>query len=248
MKINKTAAKIIIVVSFIAIAAYAASIREGLKRRRELAERIFYQGNENPSDSLEELKATIASYEKRIERHVQDAARAASYWKILAIRLQDRGLHGEALDALENAIRYAPADPVLHYHTGVSAGTMAKSLHYFSGGDNIEREKYFVLAEEAFLRAIELDSRYLSPRYGLGVLYVFELDRPEDALVHLERCLEISRNDIDTMFVLARALYMLKSYQAAVDLYDRIITLTRDEQKRVDAQNNRQLVMGQMYG
>jgi hypothetical protein len=50
------------------------------------------------------------------------------------------------------------------------------------------------------------------------------------------------------MFVLARAFYMLENYQAAVELYDRIITLTSDEQKRIDAQNNRQIVMERMYG
>jgi len=41
---------------------------------------------------------------------------------------------------------------------------------------------------------------------------------------------------------------MLKNFQEALNLYDRIITLTRDEQKRLDAHNNRQFVLGQMHG
>jgi len=80
------------------------------------------------------------------------------------------------------------------------------------------------------------------------VLYVFDLERPEDAVPHLQHYLEISRNDVDTMFVLARAFFMLKNYQGALDLYDRIIILTTSDQKRIDAQNNRQMVLGQMYG
>jgi len=212
------------------------------------AQRIYFSGASNPPSTVEELKAAIAEYEKRIERYASDVAQTGIYWKLLASRLQDRSLHGEALEALRNAAYYLPQDASIHYNTGLSAGIMAKASHAFPGRENTEKEEYYSLAEEAFLRAIELDGRYLSPRYGLGVLYVFELDRPEDAIPHLQKYLEISRNDTDTMFVLARAYYMLRNYKAAVDLYDRIITLTMDEQKRKDAQNNRQAVMEQMNG
>jgi tetratricopeptide (TPR) repeat protein len=212
------------------------------------AQRIYSSSGSNPPSTVEELKAAIAEYEKRIERYVNDVAQTGIYWKLLASRLSDRGLHGEALEALGNAAYYLPQDASVQYNTGLSAGLMAKASHAFPGRENTEKEEYYSLAEKAFLRAIELDGRYLNPKYALGVLYVFELDRPEDAIPHLQKYLEISRNDIDTIFVLARAYYMVRDYKAAIDLYDRIITLTRDEQKRKDAQNNRQLVMEQMNG
>jgi tetratricopeptide (TPR) repeat protein len=171
------------------------------------------------------------------------------YWKILATRLQDQGLHHEALDALERALYYTPEDPALYYAVGISAGIAAKSaLNFAGGGENIERERYYVLAEDAYLRSIELDGSYGRPRYGLGVLYVFELDRPAEAIPHLFRYLEISRGDIDAMFVLARAYYMMESYRDAVDVYDDIIALTRDENKRLEAQSNRQLLLDMLYG
>jgi len=214
----------------------------------ELARRISSQESGSSALSVEELKTAIAAYEKRIERHVEDAAKTATYWKLLAIRLMDRGLNGEALEALEQAIYYSPEDSALHCYTGIAAGIMAKSLHVFPGRENRDRERYFALAEKAYLRAIELDSRNLRARYGLGVLYVFELNMPEEAIPHLRQYLEISRNDVDVMFVMARAHYMLRDFRAALDLYDRIITLSGDEQKRIDAHNNRQLVMEQMYG
>jgi len=214
----------------------------------EQAQRIYSSDGSNPPSTVEELKAAIAANEKKIERYVNDVAQTGVYWKILASRLSDRNLHGEALEALRRAAYYLPQDASVQYNTGLSAGIMAKATHAFPGMENTEKEEYYSLAEEAFLRAIELDGRYLSPKYGLGVLYVFELDRPEDAIPHLQKYLEISRNDIDTIFVLARAYYMVRDYKSAIDLYDRIITLTRDEQKRKDARNNRQLVMEQMNG
>ena len=250
MKITKGVVTGIIIVILVIIGIVVYYDYQNNNIRGEFAERIISQAGSmwDRPDSIVELKKAIATYENRIKRYVEDAAKTGTYWKLLAARLQERGLHGEALEALQRAIYYNPEDPLLHFYTGVSAGVMAKSVHLFPGRDDTERKKYFALAEDSFLRAIELDSRYLRPRYSLGVLYVFDLNRPEDALPQLERCLEISRNDIDTLFVLARAHYMLRNYRAALDLYDRIIALPTSEGQRIDAQNNRQVVLGQMHG
>jgi tetratricopeptide (TPR) repeat protein len=241
--ITLLAVVLVIVAAFSMFSRYEKNKAYGVQ-----AQRIYASSGSNPPSSVEELKAAIAEYEKRIERYVNDVAQTGIYWKLLASRLSDRGLHGEALEALRNAAYYLPQDASIQYNTGLSAGIMAKASHDFPGRENNEKEEYYSLAEEAFLRAIELDGRYLNPKYGLGVLYVFELDRPEDAIPHLQKYLEISRNDTDTMFVLARAYYMLRNYKAATDLYDRIITLSMDEQKRKDAQNNRQTILEQMNG
>ena len=247
MKIYRSLIVGLSILGLIVIALIIGSIYQRDRNRTEFAQRMLVQRTLS-METVEELKKSIAVYERRIERHVADAAKNSTYWKLLAVRLQERGLHGDALEALEKAIYFNPEDPHLHYYTGVSAGIMAKSFHLFPGRDTSDRERYYTLAEDAFLRSIELDSRYQRPRYSLGVLYVFELNRPQDAVPHLERCLEISRNDVDTMFVLAGAYYMLERYQAAVDLYDRIITVTSDPQKRIDARNNREVIMDMIYG
>ena len=248
-KTTRSAVILIVVIIIVSIVVYWASMRERNRTITEFANRIVSEGPvTDATESIDDVKRTIALYEKRIEQHVADAVKAGAYWKILAFRLQDVGLHGEALKALQQAINYTPADAALHNATGLSAGVMAKSIHLFPGSDNTERQQYYEMAEDAYLRSIEIDGSYLRPRYGLGVLYVFELNRPEEAIPHLQLFLLTNRNDVDAMFVLARAYYMLENYTAAVELYDRIITLTRDEQRRIDAQNNRQIVMERIYG
>jgi tetratricopeptide (TPR) repeat protein len=220
------------------------------KNRNGLAERIFDlgpRGGGTPS-TVEGLRTAIAAYEERIEQHVKDAAQTGVYWKILASRLQDKGLHLEALDALERALDYYPGDAALHYMTGVSAGYAGKSAHDFPGGEAGPRDRYFRLAEEAYLRAIELDGRYLRPRYGIAVLYLFELGRPAEAVPHLRAYLEISTRDVDAMFLLARACYMTGEEEEALRLYERIIGATRDPDKRREAENNRQLIMERRFG
>ena len=250
MKRKKGAVIGITVVTLIILAALIAYLHERHTLRTEFAHYIVEQGTGRWArpDAVASLRRSIAIYERRIAQHVHSAARSATYWKLLGIRLQQRGLHGEALQAFARAIDLAPEDPTLHHHTGISAAFSARSFHLFPGRDITDRVQLFNLAEEAFLRAIELDDRYLRPRYSLGVLYVFNLNMPEEAIPHLQRVLEISRNDIDTMFVLSSAFYMIGNFREAVELLDRIITLTRDEQTRINAQNNRETVMRRMHG
>jgi tetratricopeptide (TPR) repeat protein len=250
MKIKKEIFAGLVVIAVICLGFFALIAYQKDKNRSDLAARVagLDSARSPSSETIDELKAVIARYEKQLEAYVRDAAKTGNYWKILALRLQDRKLYNEALEALERAIYYLPADPALHYLTGLSAATAAKSSHSFPGRDNRERDQLFALAEDAYLRAIELDDRYLNPRYGIAVLYVFELDRPGEAVPHLEKYLEISRNDVDAMFILARAWFMTGEFQLAADLYTRIIGLTKDEDKRREAQNNRFTAQERLHG
>jgi tetratricopeptide (TPR) repeat protein len=197
-----------------------------------------------PPQGIDDLRKAIALYEKKIEAHVQDAAQTGVYWKILGSRLIDKKLYGEAIEALEQAARYYPEDEAVHYLIGLSAGITAKT-EYFS---EAEAASHFRIAEQAYLRAIDIDGRYAKALYGLSVLYVFELDRPTEAVPYLERFLDINKSDTDAMFVLARAYYMIENYEAAVGIYDRIIGLTKDPVKKAQADANKQQVMDRWYG
>jgi tetratricopeptide (TPR) repeat protein len=249
MKIKKEAVIGVGVIVFIALAILVFTGWERNRRRDALAGEIAaIDSKSGTPETIEGLRTAIRAYEAKIELYVKEAAQTGVYWKILAYRLQSRGLHGEALTALEHAISDNPEDATLHYLTGISAGIVAKSSLNFEGSaGSMTRENDYALSEEGYLRAISLDGTYAPPLYGLGVLYVFELNRPREAVPYLLKRLEIS-SDVDTMFVLARAYYMLGSYREAVELYDRIIGLTRDPEKQNEAQINRQLALDRIYG
>jgi tetratricopeptide (TPR) repeat protein len=248
MRVKKEAALGILVIGILVLVFLGILVTQRRSARNTLAARIAELGPRGggPPETIEGLRTAISAYEVQIEQHVRDAAQTGIYWKILATRLQDRGLHNDALDALERAVYYNPEDPSLHYLIGVSAGIIAKSSYIEQNQQS--RERYYALSEAGYLRAVELDPRYVRPRYGLGVLYVFELDRPLDAIPHLLRYLEITTQDVDAMFILARAYYMTGEYQPAVDLYDTIIDLTKDADKRAEARNNKQFVLDTLYG
>ena len=219
------------------------------KPHRELAKRIAeLNPRGGPPETIEGLRKAIALYEAQIELNIKEGAQTGVYWKILATRLAERGMHRDALDAFERALYFNAEDPTLYYLTGVSAGITAKSAIGFSGNAETEREHFFALSENAYLRAIALDPDYPKPRYGLGVLYAFELDRPADAIPHLSRYLQIISGDVQVMFVLARAYYMTEQYDEAVELYDRIIARTKDPKVKAEAANNKEIIRGETFG
>lgn len=218
-------------------------------RPSALARRIAdYSPGGAPPETMEGLQAAIRAYESKVEETVAAAAQAGIYWKILAVRYIDRRMFGEALEALQSAVGYFPEDATLHYLTGLSAASMAKSAHDFAAtGRSRERERLYALAESAYRRAIALDPNYARPLYGLGVLYVFELDRPADAIPVMERHLSLRTKDADSMFVLARAYYAVGRNDDAVALYDRILAVSKDEKKRAEAAANKRTVLDEDY-
>jgi len=218
------------------------------RNNRELAKRMAeLSPRGGPPETIDGLRQAIAIYEDQIERNVREGAQAGVYWKILATRLADRGMHKDALAALEKAINYNAADPVLFYLTGISAGVTAKSVVGFSSASDRERTQYFTLSENAYKRAIELDGTYTRAMYGLGVLYSFELDRPQDAIPYMLRFLEMQPSDVPGMFVLARVYYMTGNSTGAIELYERIISRTRDNKIKAEAQNNIETIRGLSY-
>jgi cytochrome c-type biogenesis protein CcmH/NrfG len=219
------------------------------KTRTDLAKRIAaLSPRGGPPETIEGLRQAIALYEAQIEQHVKDAAQTGVYWKILAIRLKDRGMHRDALDAFERSVQFYPDDPTLFYLIGDSASVVAASIVGFSGNSGTEKEHYTRLAETSYLRSIQLDPAYPRPRLGLGILYTFDQNRAAEAVPHLERYVELAPNDVKGMFVLARAYFMTENYDRAVELYDRIIARTKDPKVRSEAQNNKDTIRNLMYG
>jgi len=218
------------------------------RSRQNLAKQIAALSSKGgPPETIEGLKDAIALYEVQIEQNVKDGAQIGVYWKILATRYADRGMHRDALTALEQALHYSPEDPVLFYLTGESASIVAASVLDFSIHSESEKEHFQSLAESGYLKAIQLDGNYARPLLGLGILYTFDLNLPKEAIPHMERYAQLMPNDTKGMFVLARAYYMAENFEGAVGQYDRILSISKDPKVRSEAQNNKDIIRNFMY-
>jgi len=243
---------IIVVMLFLVIWVYN---REANKDTRELAKHISELSSKGgPPETIEDLEKAIALYEAQIELNIKDGIQTGSYWKILGIRQADRGQHKSALEAYDNAKNYITDDPTLFWLIGESAIVAARSVVDVTPEALTEKDRYYKLAENSYLRSIELDAVYGRPLFGIGALYTFDLDRPAEAIPHLERFLQINTNNVTAMFVLARACYMeansegtgrgraLELNERAIELYDRIISLSGDPKVREEAAKNKETI------
>lgn len=229
---------------FAALALASCGLSTKTIRRMQALE----EGVDNPT-TIEELTEAIRKYQNRIEDVLNADIRVGMWYKILGTRYLDNRMYGKALENFQAAIQYYPTNQNLYYWVGVCAGFMAKSALDFNAAGNLaERDRYYALAESAYLRAIEIEPAYARPLYGLGILYVFELDQSEKAIPHLEKLLTIDTGNIEAMFVLARAYYSTGDSDRAVSMYDRILASSKYDKQRKEAEANKARVLSEVYG
>ena len=207
---------------------------------------LLEEGVSSPT-TVEELREAIQKYGNRVEDVLQAQSQIGIWYKLLATRYLDNKMYGEALKTFQKAIEFYPENSNLYYYVGVCAGQMSQSaLDYNAAGNTSVKYNYLKLSESAYVRALQIEPRYVRSLYALGVLYVFELEEAAKALPHLEALLKIDTKHVDAMFVLARAYYVTEQYEKALDMYDRVIPLSSPERK-IDAENNKRIVM-EAYG
>jgi tetratricopeptide (TPR) repeat protein len=209
----------------------------------QLAEMEGRTDREISPQRVAELEREIRRYRKEVERTVEASGQLAVYYKMLAVEYMRGAMYGPAYDALEQAIAIQPENPILFYYSAVCAARMSKAQVISE-----DRERWLDRSEALYRRAITLDPGYAAALYGLSVLYIFELDRPEEAEDLLERLLAVESKEIDGRFLLARVYYSLGKLENAIELYREIESLTDVEQTREQALIARQQIEGELYG
>ncbi|UTC63386.1 DUF2225 domain-containing protein [Treponema sp. OMZ 787] len=205
----------------------------GIRRLQELEE-----GVSNPNTEAE-LKDAIRKYEKRVDDIMIAEGRVGIWYKILGSRYMDQKMYKKALQSFQSALEYYPENQNLFYQVGLAASLTAKNaLDFELTGTDIEKKRYFSLAVSAYTRALEIDPKHSKAVYALSVLYIFELNRPADAIPILEKIAEWEKKPIDHLFLLGAAYYMTGKNEKAIAIYDRIIQISSSAEKRAQAENN----------
>lgn len=219
----------------------------GVSNKSVLRHQKMEEGVANPT-TIEELKDAIGKYQERVA-DIQLAQQQIGIWyKMLGTRYVDNKMYGEALKCFQEALKYYPDNQNLYYYVGVCAGYMSHAALDFGGSGSMEvKYNYLKLAETAYLRAIQIEDRYVRALYGLGVLYVFELDESEKAIPYLEKLLAIDTKNIDAMFVLARAYYSNYEFDKSIDMYDKIINTTKLAETKATAEENKKIVLNASF-
>ncbi|UTY23568.1 tetratricopeptide repeat protein [Treponema denticola] len=204
-----------------------------IRRLQELEE-----GVSNPNTEAE-LKEAIRKYEKRVDDIMIAEGRIGIWYKILGSRYMDQKMYKKALEAFQSALEYYPENQNLFYQAGLAASLTAKnSLDFELTGTDIEKKRYFSLAVSAYTRALEIDPKHSKAVYALSVLYIFELNRPAEAIPILEKIAEWEKKPIDHLFLLGAAYYMTGENEKAIAVYEHIIEISSSAEKKAQAENN----------
>lgn len=222
----------LLVVSVLALLLLTAC-GEGTKGMLETLKAIEESGYADMDASkatVEELKRGIELYKDVVAEKIKAAEQLSVYYKMLAMKYIDGEMFNLAREALVEAIQITPENAELFYLTGVCLGRGAKAEM------NTEtREKMYSDAEEYYKRALDLYPNHIEALYGLSILYIFEIDEPLEAEPYLLRLLDISGKDTDAMFLLARVYAYQGKFEEAVDLYEKIMRLSSDEEQKEKA-------------
>ena len=205
-----------------------------------------YSGNPG---NIDEIKEGIKKFQAEADELVSKNEKIGIWYKILGTRYLDKKMYKNALESFQKALEYYPENPNLYYYVGICAGFVSHSALDFEGKNRKdEKLNYLKLSEEALKQALNIDPNYARALYSLGVLYAFDLDNGPEAVKYLEHYVESQKRDTDGMMVLARAYYMCSEYEKAVDMYDKVISVTKSSERKAEAEANKKVVLDSSYG
>lgn len=203
-------------------------------------------GVNNPT-SIEELESAIKKYQKKVDNIIMSEQRIGIWYKMLGHRYMDKKMYKKAIECFRAALEYYPENQHLFYQIGVCAGVLAKGTLKYPDAPSVDTKyEYFDLSASSYKRAVEIDPNYTRAVYALSVLYVFELNRPQDAITIMEPIAAKEKKPLDSLFILGRAYFMTGQYQKAIAAYDRIIATSGSAEQRNDAQRNKDIVLTMM--
>jgi tetratricopeptide (TPR) repeat protein len=193
-----------------------------------------YLTTEELKEREKDIKADINKYKTILEEHVEAAQKSASYHKMLGKLYFDNKMYKIAAKQFEEAIEIDNENPVLFYYAGLCYARYAKTII-----DEPQQFENILIAEKYYLKAIDLNSDFFKALYAVSVLYVFELDQPDKAVLYLEKFLETQKSDYDAMFLLANAYIRLDLIDMASGIYDKIIKNSGNNVYKKQAEENK---------
>ena len=183
---------------------------------------------------IQQLSAQIRQYETDVRRLAGQRGQLGVLLKLLTVVYLERGMYADALDSLQEARGIDPENPVLFYYTGVASARLATVNPPGAG-----RSQLFADAEWAYRQALARDQDYSEALYGLSVLLIHELNRPQEAQPLLERLLATETRHIDGMFLQAAMYVRTDRPSQAIAVYRRIEQTSQDPDRRQRAAQNR---------
>ncbi len=218
----------------------------GPDKRGDLVSQIYETEDKSGISSdkrIKEITNDIKKIEKDLESTLEKYKKNGNFHRALGIKMLHYKMYNKAYEHFTIALEYFPDSEMLHYYRGISASQYGISQDL----DSVRRD-YINRAKISYENSIRINPRFVKGLYALSILYIYELDRIDDAKPLLDTLLSISTRDFDAMLV--RALLHERDGETndALDLYDRVISLSKNDEQVNIAITNRNKVLGEYIG
>lgn len=192
---------------------------------------------------IRETRRAIARYRREVERTVKASGQLEIYYKMLAVAYMQQGMFQPAYEALREATAIQSTNPILSYYAGLCAGNLSKAQV-----ERAEREQWLQRAEGHYRRALDLDPGYTDALFALAVVYVFELERPREAVGLLERLLQRESRDMEAWMLLGNAYYRSGRPEDALGAFREVAERSGLAAQREEAQANARRIQEELHG
>ena len=199
---------------------------------------LFELGNttstESPEQHIERLQKELNKRNDYYQKVLQAAADIADHHKLLGLAYMKNSMFALALQSLQEALIIEPHNEILYYLSGLAAANLAQ-IHQ---PRTTEYNDLIALAEYMYTQSIELRDNYLEPLYALSVLYLFEYQLEEQALIYLERSLMLNDQQPRIHALIARVYAQTNNNERAIYHYQKAAQMFEDEEKIANAHEN----------
>lgn len=195
----------------------------------------------NRDERIKELTKDIRKIEKELDETLEKYQKVGNFQRALGVKMMHYRMYFKAYEHFTNALEFYPNSEMLHYYRGIAASQYALSQDV----DTI-RNDFMNRALKSHEYSIELNPGFTKGLYALSILYVYELDRMDEAKPLLDRLLSISTREFDAMLLRALLYERDGELNAALDLYDRVLLLSKKSDHIVKAETNRDKILSRI--
>ncbi len=199
----------------------------------------LYEKGKNADDDKALLEIT-STYNDIINQKIYAQDRLAAVYRVLAERSLVKQQYVYSAKYFTEALKILPNSPYLRYGLGISYANLSESA------DTYEKKSNFIQrAESNITFAINKDPNNANYYAALASLKGVQQDNYEEAFENIKKAVEMSPDNPDYMFLLARIQYSRRNYNEAVAAYRKILNMPVENSVKQTVLKNIEQIIGQ---
>ncbi|WP_300368468.1 tetratricopeptide repeat protein [Brachyspira sp.] len=228
---------IILIICFLSV----MSCNKQVFRNRFNLNRAYnlYEKGKNEDDDKALLEIT-STYNDIINQKVYAQDRLAAVYRVLAERSLVKQQYVYSAKYFSEALKILPNSPYLRYGLGISYVNLVESADTFE-----KKSNFMQRAENNITFAISKDPNNANYYAALASLKGLQQENYDEAFENIKKAVEISPDNVDYLFLLARIQYSRGNYKEAVAAYRKILNMPVENSIKQTVLNNINQIIGQ---